>query len=400
MRWTRYATIGLLVLFFINYAVDQVRRGLYPVLELPYAELGNATTFQTGPGRDDRHRDVLRRGGVADMAPSASAGKRGKRGRKRSMRPAGGQPGRQCGVRASQALRRRAARRSRFDAQSYDKDTVMQTGPGLPRWDWNPVDLIYSGPVQQSQELSLWLVPPWANRLLAFLRVALIALFALLLMGVGQARWPRFLRPRGAAPATAAALLLALGFLVPSSASANELPSAEVLEQLRQRLLQRPACHPDCAALPGMQLEITPDALRARLRVHADADTGVTLPGSGNGWQAERVLLNGTPATALLRTEGGQLVLWVPKGVHEVILEGGLPSRTTVGLGLPLRPLRVEAQVKGWTVDGLFEDGRVNGDLQLTREARTAANAGGSEETLQPSTLPPSCRWSARCRWA
>ena len=389
VRWTRHATIGLLLILFISHAVDQVRRGLYPVLEKPWTELGQATAPGNAPGLDhassyDQPEEESAEETMA-VAPSSLPEERGG--------VIGGMIGSGSAyedVYGRGGADENLAKRKSPKAQSYDKDTVMQTGPGLPRWDWNPVALVFSGPVQQSQELSLWLMPPWANRVLAFVRVALISLLGLLLMGVGRARWPRLPeaersgarggsgapprarppRPRGL-PRQRASGSRAAGAAAAASPAATGVPSR----------LRRPS--------PACSWRSRPRPCGPGYQVSAEADTSVALPGSANGWEAERVLLDGTAATALLRNEAGHLVLFVPRGVHEVILEGSLPSRSTVAVALPVRPLRVEAQLKGWTLDGLFEDGRVNGNLQLTREARSTTTAGGAEETLQPSTLPP-----------
>ena len=65
-----------------------------------------------------------------------------------------------------------------------DPDAKVQTGPGLPSWQWRSHELRFDGPVTQEQEIHLWLLPPWASKLLVVLRLVLLAL---LLLCVGQA---------------------------------------------------------------------------------------------------------------------------------------------------------------------------------------------------------------------
>ena len=59
-----------------------------------------------------------------------------------------------------------------------DRNAVVQTGPGIPRWTWLRVPMRWSGPVQQGQEVRLWLLSPFENVLLGLLRVGLLAALA------------------------------------------------------------------------------------------------------------------------------------------------------------------------------------------------------------------------------
>jgi hypothetical protein len=62
-------------------------------------------------------------------------------------------------------------------------DAVIQTGPGLPERKWKTVQLQWNGPVDKSQNLRLWLLPPSLNGLLAIIRVFFVSL---LLFGIGR----------------------------------------------------------------------------------------------------------------------------------------------------------------------------------------------------------------------
>ncbi len=264
--------------------------------------------------------------------------------------------------------------------QQIDPNNVVQTGPGVPRWSWNHIVLRFSGPVQRDQQLRLWLLPPALNLLLSLLRTALLTLLVLRLFGLGK-------KPEAfKVPAGAAALLVLL--LWPGAALAN-FPTQEMLDTLQQRLLKPPECYPQCASSARMQLEVQPRLLRARLEVGAAAATAVPLPGGAKQWLPERVLLDGKPAPALLRTDDGKLWIQINEGSHQVLLEGELPSRETVQIALPLKPHRVEARLQGWRLDGLHEDGQADDDLQLSRIASNKADAPSG---LQAGTLPPFVR--------
>ncbi len=65
------------------------------------------------------------------------------------------------------------------------RDAVVQTGPGLPGWTWQSVQLKWNGPVDTSQMVNLWLISPSVNGFLSVLRVIMVAV---LLMGIGTYR--------------------------------------------------------------------------------------------------------------------------------------------------------------------------------------------------------------------
>ena len=270
------------------------------------------------------------------------------------------------------------------DSRSYeyaavDPKSVVQTGPGLPGWTWTAVTLEWSGPVDRDQQLHLVLLPPAANLALTVVRTLLLALLLARLVGLRRGV------ARGAAP-LAAALALVLFGTAPARA---DFPPNELLDQLRARLLEAPACHPWCASLPRMRLEADATTLRARLQVDVAAATAVPLPGQAQHWLPRTVVVDGQPAEALMQGADGSLWLRLAAGTHEVLVEGPLPARDTVQLVLPLLPRRVETQVAGWTLAGVHGDGVADANLQLSR---TAPADGERAAPLQADQLPPFAR--------
>lgn len=271
----------------------------------------------------------------------------------------------------------------------FDPKAVVQTGPGRPRWSWNRHTLTFSGRVAPDQMLSLWLIPPWLNLCLALAQIGLLGLLVLRLCGVDLPRFPGVPGvPNLPARKTGLGLLLALGLLCPGSVRA-ELPSQELLDQLKEKLLLEPPCAPNCASSSRLFVDAQPKMLRLRMEVSAAAQTAVPLPGSVNQWLPEQVLLDGNPAQALSLFEGERLHLVVPAGNHQVILEGRLPARQAVQIELPLKPWRVEARVEGWDLAGIHEDGVADSNLQLSRVEK---NRTEGPAQLQPGTLPPLLR--------
>lgn len=268
-----------------------------------------------------------------------------------------------------------------------DPKSQVSTGPGLPSWTWREVSLSWRGPVDAEQRIRFLLVPPWLHLLVSFVRAVLSATLVLLVIGAPVGRW---LSRRGtiAGSGGAASILAALLLVAPSVASA-QVPPPEMLEELKRRMLQAPACAPRCADAGRMRVEASGSTLRIRMEISAAAETAVPLPGGAQQWSPSVVTVDGVAARGLRRTPDG--VLWVPlsEGSHQIVLEGPLPERESVQVPLPMRPRHVSATASGWIVDGIHEDGQADETLQLTR---TRAGGAASRDDLQQESLPPFLR--------
>jgi hypothetical protein len=300
----------------------------------------------------------------------------------------------------------------------HDPRDVVQTGPGIPTWQWREHQIAWKGPVKQDQVLRLLLLPPSITRLLSVLRVLLVLLLLVrvalppavtlrslvarlrphapaaagALVAVPPALKLRDLvaRLRPRAPGLAAGAVVAVISLLATSPCFAQTPPPEMLDELRQRLLERAPCHPDCASLGRLFVEVDTSSLRLRLEVAAEAESVVALPG-GASWAPARVMIDGHAAT-LLRDGSENLWLLVEAGAHDVTLEGPLPDRDILALPLPTPPARVDVRASGWSVSGVH-DGRADGALQLQREARATT---GAKPSLAPGALPPFLRLTRR----
>jgi hypothetical protein len=260
------------------------------------------------------------------------------------------------------------------------------------------VSLTWSGPVTQDQQLGLWLVPPWANALLAIARVLLLAALArAFVLAWRSGSGAPGTTPRASEPSpipaggAVAGALVALVLFAPADARAD-LPTPELLIELRDRLLAPPDCHPRCATLSRLALAVQPERLDLRLAVDVAAETGVPLPGGGAGdgaWLPADVIVDGAPASGLYRDEAGVLWLRLARGRHELQLTGLLPPRATVELPLPQAPHRVSlaSPPAGWSVVGIRPDGSASGALQLVRESRAGQTAAPGTR-LEPTPIP------------
>jgi hypothetical protein len=259
-----------------------------------------------------------------------------------------------------------------------DPDALTQTGPGLPRWRWQTVNLSWNGPVLADQEVGLVLLSPAANLVLKLLRVLLLPALAWVLLRGG---WPRI------PPSGTQALGLVLLAVLSSPPAKADMPGPELLGELKTRLLAPPECLPACAQIASLRLMLGADSLALRLDIHAQAAVAVPLPAHEGQWLPARASVDGAEADTLFRAADGTLWLGLKPGRHDIVLAGPPPARGQVQLALPLRPHRVDVEGGGWKVEGIKENGEPEGQLQLTR-ALAEGQAQAAPE-LEARPLPP-----------
>ncbi|MDR3418626.1 MAG: hypothetical protein P4L83_20840, partial [Nevskia sp.] len=202
----------------------------------------------------------------------------------------------------------------------------------------------------------------------------------------------------GGVAAAALAVLLAGALPHPARAqSADALPTQSLLDQLREKLLAPPECAPDCAEAARLWIGLgTDQVLNLRLSVDVQAPVAVPLPvpalaggEQGGVWQPQRILVDGSDA-ALRRDEDGNLWIRLGVGRHEVLLAGDVAGLGQVQLPLPLKPHHVGAQLEGWLLSGIDDNGVAGDALQLLRQSASGGPAPAAESGGQ--VLPPLLR--------
>jgi hypothetical protein len=279
-----------------------------------------------------------------------------------------------------------------YDARDLlDPNAIVQTGPGLPSWRFREFTLGWSGPVQKGEKLKLWLVPPLFTRLWSLASALLSGL--LLMVLIRAARLDRVRpRPRRSGPLPpppdimVTVLSLAL-VLLPALASAQSTPTPELLDQLRTRLLKQPDCAPDCVSIPKLALTLGDKRLDVEVELHAGESAVYRAPGPLEQWAVDRVRVDGVDAAAATRLDDGFLYVRVPPGIHTLALSGPVPQNraSTLSLGAPT-PHRVEANARGWVIEGLHADGTSEASLELRREVVSSGPGSGSDQTEQALT--------------
>ncbi|HMM75167.1 MAG TPA: hypothetical protein PJ986_05645 [Gammaproteobacteria bacterium] len=352
----RNAALLVLVVLALGFAIDQVRIAIYPQLE-----------------------DAMRVDGYAS-APSALPAPA-------PMREQQAEAGATAVPPVPDAVRRKAASgvvpsSPRYALQStYDPKATIQTGPGVPSWQWRAARLTWSGPVTAAQPLELVLLSPRVNFLLAILRVAaLAALIAIVLRRAlgGPTAWQR----------ASAALLLVLGL---NAQAAGNGPDPALLEELKRRALLPPECAPEaCVSLPRLDVTLAEGRLQLRMRLHVGSLLGVPLPGQAEQWLPETVLVDGEPVAVLRRDDKAQLLVALDAGVHELVLDGAAPRRASFQLTLPLAAQSTRIEAAGWAIDGVDRDTGRATQLIFTRMQENAETGAAQETSFdRAQSLPP-----------
>ena len=270
----------------------------------------------------------------------------------------------------------------------YAANATVQTGPGLPSWQWNRYGLRWNGPVDTGQSLKLIILPRWLVSLLRVFSVALLLGFAGIVLADAAGR--RLRLPGGLSVGrTAASLLWAVIFalpIVPAEPAQAQLPDAELLEELEARLSRAPLCTPRCAEISSAAVAANSDSVRIVLGIDALDDVAIPLPGSVDGWWPDAVSVPGSSAARIARSGGG-LWLRVPAGRHRVVVSGSLADIDSVELAFPAPPRVVEVAADGWIVAGIKDRRLLSGSLVLSR-LRDEGSADG-EASWESSRFPP-----------
>ncbi|AFL72991.1 hypothetical protein [Thiocystis violascens] len=365
VQW--YFRLSLLALLVVGlpFLVSEVRNGLYPQLErAPWASLGGMTGGLTTASPDtfmDPNQPAPMLQGMADEAEVV-------------MEPA------REGRRKMQNYLSSSASPASSPLDIIDPNARVQTGPGIPDWRWHRFDLAWTGPVEQNGQARLWLLTPGWNLAISLLGSLLLVLLGLRLGG---------LVPKRGRLGVGVVLLLALGLgagVNSGQTLASDLPSPELLQELRERLLAPPDCLPHCLELPWLAVHAEPARLTLELTLDAAAAVAAPVPGGAGGWSPTDIQLDGVPLDPVSRDADGRLLVPLAAGRHRLRLTGPLPARDQVDLPLPLTPRQVEVQADGWRVEGLDAAGRPGSQLQLIRLSESGVR---DDRPLSQDALPP-----------
>jgi len=359
------ASALLLVLALVPFVAQQLRIAIYPQLE-PQTAAG-VPDFRAGPA-------------PAPAAPPEESQRKAARNQMLLDAPSVGE---------SMALEEIVVSGTRVDKLSgsyarYAPNAIVQTGPGIPDWQWNRYWLSWSGPVEPTQSLRLVILPSWLVSLLRVVEVGLLLGFlAIAALHMLRRRWRL---PGGLVVGRAAAGVLALALVVVPDARAA-MPTPELLRDLERRLTEPADCAPRCAEISAAAVSVRGDEVSLLLAVEALEDSAVPLPGAYRGWRPSAVRIDGNEPADVRRGEDRILRVRVPAGRHAITLRGATGDADNLEIPFPVPPRRIEVDADGWSVAGLRGRQLVSGALQLTR-VRQATDADAATR-WEATRFPP-----------
>ena len=238
-KMTRFAAWAALVVMTLSFAVQHVREGMYPALAQHNRSLGGVKTWSEY--NLDNEAQYARSSSVVAFGQNQNDFNNALQGNAfGGIQQDLSRNGFDMKVQAQSPNKVVSGKKRSFNVRDYDKNATVQTGPGLPRWDWRPMQIRFSGPVQHDQRLSLFFIGPQANLVLSFLRVFLLGLLLLCVLGFPGNFWPAALKAMvktalpddeeppasGNAPGRGLAVLLVLLGGLNARAGGEEMPRA------------------------------------------------------------------------------------------------------------------------------------------------------------------------------
>ena len=264
-----------------------------------------------------------------------------------------------------------------FSNLKYAKTSRIQTGPAVPRWNWNEVQCSWNGPVTEDQKITPIFISLTQHRVLSIIRVALLMLLAGLL-----------LRPRKKlklpAPTKSAAVVAIAFLLTGANVASAQFPDSQMLDDLKRRLTEQRERIDDAAQIPHVSLTLEDASLQMQATVHAANEVAVPLPGQLPSWSPVSVVLDDGKPTETIRRDGYLWVL-VPEGIHEVSLQGRLPETNDWAWTFLLKPKTVTIDAPNWKVSGVNPNGIPQSQVFFVREQdSTADQAAYDRSNFQP----------------
>jgi len=324
----KWLALLVLVLLLVPFSGKQIQQAIYPQLE----DMGGNERHFSAPRKVAFERGSAGVAAADAFADSSSLRENAKSG----------------GWGASQNL-------------NYDIKARIQTGPGVPEWQWRTVSFGWNGPVTSAQTIRPILIPMHVERFLSLLRVILLLGLAGVLLKTRRVQ-PN--RPRNPISPLLAAIALWMGFsAMPARA---QFPEKDLLESMRQRLTETSDAYPTAADIPIVMLNLNERKLVMDMEIHTATRTAVPLPGRLPTWSPVSVTVNGRPEATLRRADG---FLWLvlPAGVHLVTVKGVLADLAEWQWTWQLRPRRVSIDAPGWQINGVKPGGIPEAQVFFTR---------------------------------
>lgn len=264
-----------------------------------------------------------------------------------------------------------------------DPNAVVQTGVGIPQWQWRSYEFSWQSGVKKDETLTLWLISLILNKVLKILNVVgMLFLLMMFLREFAGGIMPNLKKNLMPTEVTKALLLFCLLAFSPPTLKANTMPSEQLLQELKEKLTQSPTCLPHCAEIEKVDIAITDDTLIMTMNISAGANVAVPVLGNRYIWLPQSVMVDGSKEVNLHLDSEGHLWLMLSKGVHQVVLSGTIKGENQLMLSSLLPLHNVKAVVKGdlW---------RVNSDNKSYIEVMNLNEKLGQAKEKEQSKIEP-----------
>ncbi|MCP4614601.1 MAG: hypothetical protein GY845_38470 [Planctomycetes bacterium] len=406
-----WASVIWLVTVLVPFSVIQVRTGLFP--QIPMG-MGQAAQVRYGTARDllpptgpekprlDSEDDLLSLegnvGAAKGVSQEAQIQRKMPRSRSKKKILAKKQAvGSHADIPAEDELEGQSQLGKSYTkyrkALQQDPKAIVQTGPGVPSWQWKLWRMSWSGPVNKDHQIKLYLVPPGIHLFLSIFRVLLLVLISIRIALEARSairNAPR--RPantgQGKGTATLGATALAVLLAQPSVSAAGETPDPGILTEMLERLTRQEQCRPNCVSTSLLDLRVVDGHVTLVAEVHVGAASSWRIPGPAKNWVPDSVEIDGRPTMALAHRPDGFLHVRVKAGRQKIKIQGPVPTGNSLVLEFGESPHRVTAYAPGWTVEGLREDGRAESSVQITQRTGKKGNISDRAE-FEEGSYPP-----------
>jgi hypothetical protein len=293
-------------------------------------------------------------------------------------------------LRSPSSVSNTAPKRKRSMYQVTENDRV-QTGPGLPTWEWNRINFKANSPVHKSQTLSVTYCPPLFTSLWRVLSVFFLAAYGLLIIGKAipllksksdDTENKTLPNTSTLASIFGAMLLVSISVMTPTNnVIASDYPPEYLLKELETRLTKAPECLPNCISLNNGSLKIKGNNLALSFEAYAQAHITMALPDIKGNWQLSEIKLDQKPLPTARRANNKNSLL-LSKGHHKILLTGKiLGDQASISFAKPIHNFKVTSS--GWLIDGLV-DGRVVNNALTLRSTVSMEESKKDTLTLDP----------------
>ena len=257
-----------------------------------------------------------------------------------------------------------------FDTQP--QEFAIQTGPGMPYWQWDLVELRWSGPVGKEQRIALTFLPPPATRAM-FVAIALLHLAMLFVLIVAKERNSKLIPPW-------LRKVLPVVLVAAAATSANaQFPDTNLLDELETRLTAPAACVPGCASLERASLIMVDDnELRLDLTFSAGAAVAIPLPQS-DPTTALKEVSSGGSQQPLLRMASRTTYTELREGSNRFTMKFELGGLNDLVIEFPLEPAQYLHDVCCWHITQTV-------DAERLRVVLNRRSAVANKVQLEPSS--------------